>query len=135
MLKPTHQCEHGVALTKEEEKKLLQGVKGTKYEYIFALALYTGLRPNELETAKIEGDIVAKNSKRKGGKVEYKKIPICTMLKPYLEGVKILNFLRLNIYEKLLIKSYQTIFITICVRRFIRDVKSVVFRHQQETIS
>ncbi len=92
VLKPTHQCEHGVALTKEEEKKLLQGVKGTKYEYIFALALYTGLRPNELETAKIEGDfIVAKNSKRKGGKVEYKKIPICTMLKPYLEGVKILE--------------------------------------------
>ena len=89
VLKPTHQCEHGVALTKEEEKLLLQGVKGTKYEYIFALALYTGLRPNELETAKIEGDfIVAKNSKRKGGKLEYKKIPICAMLKPYLEGMK-----------------------------------------------
>ena len=63
VLKPTHQTEHGVALTKDEEKKLLQGVKGTKYEYIFALALYTGLRPNELNTAKIEGQfIVAKNS-------------------------------------------------------------------------
>ncbi len=92
VLKPTHQCEHGVALTKEEEELLLQGVKGTKYEYIFALALYTGLRPNELETAKIEGDfIVAKNSKRKGGKVEYKKIPICEMLKPYLTGMQTLD--------------------------------------------
>ena len=92
VLKPTHQCEHGVALTKEEEKLLLQGVKGTKYEYIFALALYTGLRPNELETAKIDGEfIVAKNSKRKGGKVEYKKIPICEMLKPYLVGMETLD--------------------------------------------
>ncbi len=92
VLKPTHHCEHGVALTKEEEKRLLQGVKGTKYEYIFALALYTGLRPNELETAKIDGEfIVAKNSKRKGGKVEYKKIPICEMLKPYLVGMETLD--------------------------------------------
>jgi integrase len=92
VLKPTHHCEHGVALTKEEEKRLLQGVKGTKYEYIFALALYTGLRPNELETAKIDGEfIVAKNSKRKGGKVEYKKIPICEMLKPYLAGMETLD--------------------------------------------
>ncbi len=92
VLKPTHHCEHGVALTKEEEKRLLQGVKGTKYEYIFALALYTGLRPNELETARIDGEfIVAKNSKRKGGKVEYKKIPICEMLKPYLAGMETLD--------------------------------------------
>ena len=91
VLKPTHHCEHGVALTKEE-KRLLQGVKGTKYAYIFALALYTGLRPNELETAKIDGEfIVAKNSKRKGGKVEYKKIPICEMLKPYLVGMETLD--------------------------------------------
>ena len=41
------------------------------------LALYTGLRPNELYTAKIEGNfIVAINSKRKNRKLEYKKIPI-----------------------------------------------------------
>jgi hypothetical protein len=33
---------------------------------VFALALYTGLRPNEYNTAKIEGNfIVAVNSKRK----------------------------------------------------------------------
>ena len=82
-----HQCKHGKALTKAEERQLLHAVKGTKYEKIFAIALYTGLRPNELETAKVVGDfIVARNSKRKGGKIEYKKIPISTMLKPYLEN-------------------------------------------------
>ena len=81
-----HHSKHGKALTKVEEKILLEQNKGTKYEKIFALGLYTGLRPNEYETARVEGDfIVAKNSKRKGGKVEYKKIPISPMLKPYFE--------------------------------------------------
>lgn len=79
-----HQSKHGKALTKEEEKKLLKGLAGTKYEKIMALSLYTGLRPNELETAKVEGRfIIARNSKRKGGKIEYKKIPISPMLRPY----------------------------------------------------
>ena len=81
-----HQGKHGTALTKAEEKRLLDGLKGTKYEKVMALALYTGLRPNELATARVEGKfIVARNSKRKGGKVEYKKIPISPMLKPYFE--------------------------------------------------
>ena len=31
--------------------------------------------------------IIAKNSKRKGGKIEYKRIPIIKKFKPYLEGV------------------------------------------------
>lgn len=88
-----HESEHGKALTKAEEKKLLESVKGTRYERVMALALYTGLRPNELYTARIERDfIVARNSKRKGGKIEYKKIPISVMLKPYLEGVTTFDF-------------------------------------------
>ncbi len=82
-----HQCKHGKALSKVEEKQLLEGLSGTKYQKIMAIALYTGLRPNELETAKVEGDfIVARNSKRKGGKIEHKKIPISPMLRPYLES-------------------------------------------------
>ena len=44
----------------------------------------------ENEEDEIEGDfIVAKNSKRKGGKVEYKKIPITEMLKPYLNDFSV----------------------------------------------
>lgn len=92
---------HGKALTKEEEKLLLEESKGTKYQQIFALSLYTGLRPNELFTAKIDGNfIVAKNSKRKGKKVEYKKIPISIMLKPYLEKVENFEFPTLEYIRK-----------------------------------
>ena len=92
-----HEREHGKALTKDEEKLLLSSTAGTQYQTMFALALYTGLRPNEYKTAVIDGDfIVANNSKRKNGKVESKKIPITPMLAPYLEGVKELHFTRLE---------------------------------------
>ena len=69
-----HEYGHGHALTYEEEKILLFSVKETPYELMFAVALYTGLRPNEYKTAQIDGPfIVAVNSKRKHRKVEYKK--------------------------------------------------------------
>lgn len=80
-----HERKHGVALTKSEEKRLLEEVKGTEFEIPFAIALYTGLRPNEYETVRIEGDfIIAVNSKRKTKRTEYKKIPISPMLRPFL---------------------------------------------------
>ena len=83
-----HEGKHGTALTKDEEKLLLQAYPNTKYQTIFALTLYTGLRPNEYNTARIEGKfIVAVNSKRKNKRVEYKKIPITPMLAPYLQGI------------------------------------------------
>ena len=92
-----HEREHGKALTKDEERKLLEQTAGTPYQLMFAIGLYTGLRPNEYKTAYIDGDfIVANNSKRKNGKVESKKIPITPMLAPYLEGVKELHFTRLE---------------------------------------
>ena len=73
----------------EEETRLLQAYPNTKYQIIFALALYTGLRPNEYNTAKIkEQFIVAINSKRKNQRVEHKKIPITPMLAPYLQGIQ-----------------------------------------------
>lgn len=88
-----HEREHGTALSKDEERKLLDTMKGTPYELMFAVALYTGMRPNEYKTATIDGKfIVAKNSKRKGGKIEYKKIPIHPMLSPYMQGVDELKF-------------------------------------------
>ena len=92
-----HEREHGKALTKGEERKLLSETAGTPYQKMFAIGLYTGLRPNEYKTAYIEnGFIVANNSKRKNGKVELKKIPITPMLKPYLEGTTELYFTRLE---------------------------------------
>ena len=41
----------------------IDAFKDTKCQFIVAMSLYTGLRPNELNTVKIEGDFVlAKNS-------------------------------------------------------------------------
>ena len=83
-----HEHEHGKALTKSEETAFLEKIKGVPLEPLFVLALYTGLRPNEYRTAKIDGQfIVAVNSKRKTKKVQYKRIPICKKLSKYLENI------------------------------------------------
>lgn len=91
-----HEREHGSALTQKEERLLLDAYAGTKYRQLFAIALYTGLRPNEYPTARIDGSfIVAKNSKRKGKQRKMgitKKIPITPMLRPYLNGIKEIDF-------------------------------------------
>lgn len=88
-----HESEHGHALTKDEENLLLENTKGTPYGLMFAVILYTGMRPNEYSTAEINGDfIVCKNSKRKNKKVEYKKIPITPMLAPYITEETVLKF-------------------------------------------
>lgn len=100
-----HERTSGKALSIEEENILINAVKGTNYFIAVVISLYTGLRPNELQTAKIEnGFIIAVNSKRKNRKIEYKKIPISPMLLPYLEGIKELKFpsynrLRLKVSE------------------------------------
>ena len=92
-----HERTHGSALTKDEEKLLLDKTAGTPYQQMFAVGLYTGLRPNEYYTAKVEGNfIVANNSKRKNGKIELKKIPITPMLAPYVKDGDELKFYRLE---------------------------------------
>lgn len=79
-----HKSVHGTALSIDDEKKLLAEAP-EPYKTIFALSLFTGLRPNELHTAHIVGEmIVAKNSERHGGKEETKRIPITPMLRPYI---------------------------------------------------
>lgn len=83
-----HEREHGKAISKDDEKRLFAAYAGTPFQIDFAIALYTGLRPNEYATATIEGEFIkAKNSKRKDGKIEYKRIPITPMLRPYLVGI------------------------------------------------
>ena len=72
---------------------LLNAYRNTKFQALFALALYTGLRPNEYSSAKINGEfIIAINSKRKNKKVEYKRIPITKMLAPYLTNITEFEF-------------------------------------------
>ncbi len=88
-----HESEHGKAFTKDEERQLLELTAGTPWQIMFAVALYTGLRPNEYATAQIDGDFIkAVNSKRKNKKIEYKRIPITPMLRQYLNGVQELRF-------------------------------------------
>lgn len=83
-----HQRKHGKAISIADEKRLLSAYANTPYQLQFAIALYTGLRPNEWATAVIDGEFIrAKNSKRKGGKTEFKRIPITPMLRPYVNGI------------------------------------------------
>ena len=104
-----HEQQHGSALTKDEEKQLLQATAGTPQQLMFAIALYTGMRPNEYETARLEGGFIkAINSKRKNGKIEYKKIPVTPMLKPYVDGVDEIKFSSLRIIHDRFNKIFPT---------------------------
>lgn len=83
-----HERKHGKALSKEEEKELLKFYEGTPFQIDFAIAIYTGLRPNEWATAVIDREFIkAKNSKRKNGRTEFKRIYISPMLRPYLSNI------------------------------------------------
>lgn len=134
-----YEAEHGIALTKEQEARLLSETAGTPYQLMFAVALYTGLRPNEYESAHIEGEfIVALNSKqkdkRKRGKV-FKRIPITPMLAPFVKNVQELKFYVVNrIGEKLRailsgvsLKDLRTTFYTRCQECGISELARSLF--------
>ncbi len=82
--------ENGVPLSKDEERAFLRAIEGTTYELMFVVCLYTGVRPCEVSTIRIDGEfIVAQNRKQKNQKrVVYKKIPITPMLRPYLPKLR-----------------------------------------------
>lgn len=84
-----HERQHGTALTKEEERILFERINALNEQgtiIAIALALFCGLRPNELKTAKISCNfIVAENSKRHNQKTEYKRIPIINRLRTFLK--------------------------------------------------
>ena len=136
VVKDKHQSEHGSALTVSEEKLLLEKFTGTPYQLLFAVILYTGMRPNEYSSARIEGGfIVAINSKRKGGKVEYKKIPITPKLRPFLENVDELHFPNVQCISKRFKKIFpnhrlydlRTTFYTRCQECGVADVARMEF--------
>ncbi len=80
-----HERQSGSALTKEEETILFATLPRDDFKTAAALALYCGLRPNELLHVRIRGDFIETiNSKRKTKKTEYKRIPIIKRLRPYL---------------------------------------------------
>ena len=94
------------ALFEEEIKAFLGRIKAAKYDPIrqFAYVLYFfGLRPCEIdEETHREGEfLIARNRKRKNGKIEYKKIPIPTQAQGLIDWDKPLttNLHRLKIND------------------------------------
>ena len=77
------------ALTNDELKKLFERLKLPEfkdYKQTFLILLFFGLRPCELADARFEEDfLIARNAKRKAGKIEYKKIPICNQARELLD--------------------------------------------------
>ena len=77
------------ALTNDELKKLFERLNLPEfkdYKQTFLILLFFGLRPCELAAARFEDDfLIARNAKRKGGKIEYKKIPICNQARELLD--------------------------------------------------
>ena len=77
------------ALTEEEVQKMIERLnmdEYSDYKRTFLILLFFGLRPCELEDARFEGDfLIARNAKRKNGKIEYKKIPICKQAREMLD--------------------------------------------------
>lgn len=113
--KPKYEPQSGTALTREEEKTVFQYVTEPDCRLYIAIALYAGLRPNELETVRIDnGMIHCKNSKQRTTKTATKKIPITPMLKPFIDEwngfdippVPFLNKLRL-VFSKALSKKHK----------------------------
>ena len=94
------------ALSEDEIKAFLERIKATKYDSIrqFAYVLYFfGLRPCEIdqETHREGEFLIARNRKRKNGKIEYKKIPIPTQAQGLIDWDKPLttNLHRLKIND------------------------------------
>ncbi len=87
---PMHVREIGKALTLELEKKFVGAIAGHKYELTFAVLLFTGCRPCELDSLSFEKDgfLTFRNRKQKKNAVVYKDIPITPMLEPYAERLK-----------------------------------------------
>ena len=77
------------ALTNEEVRKMIERLELPEfktYKRTFLILLFFGLRPCELPDARFEGNfLVARNAKRKNGKIEYKKIPVCPQAREMLD--------------------------------------------------
>lgn len=131
---PAYEKQHGKALTIDEEQQLLEKTSGTAYQQMFAVALYTGLRPNEYKTAYIDnGFITARNSKQHDGKEHKKKIPISPMLAQYLTdsltfyGVNRIREKFKSILPQHKLYDLRTTFYTRCQECGVSDVARKLF--------
>lgn len=129
IIKPAHEREHGTALTLAEERQFVEAVKNDKFFEIFIVALYTGMRPNEYQHSKIENGFISTiNSKRKGGKVEYKKIAISPMLAPYITSSFVARF---NEIKANPVDTIRTHFQAIMPTRKLYDLRTTFYTRCQ----
>lgn len=131
-----YEQEHGKSLTYEEERILEDAFRGSEWELPIAVIRFTGLRPCEYTTAVLDGEFIkAQNGKRENGKLEYKRIPITPMLRPFLKGVDALRTVKPrmlnNRFKKVLpnhkLYDMRTTFQTRCTECGISDVAIGLF--------
>ena len=101
------------ALTKDEQETLLARLELDEfknYKQNFLILLYFGLRPCELSDARFEGDfLIARNAKRKNGKIEYKKIPIPKQAREKLDlSLPIVNHHKTDVLNRIFQRIMQS---------------------------
>ena len=100
------------AFTKNEIANFFNKIKETKYDRIRQasyILFFFGLRPCEIdEELRREGDfLIARNRKRKNGKIEFKKIPIPREANDYIDWTQPLTF---GVTTKIYYEWYKEIF-------------------------
>lgn len=129
LLRP-YESKHGKALSRAEEQLLLAQTSGTPYQQMFAVALYTGLRPNEYKTAQIyNGFVTARNSKQHDGKEHFKRIPITPMLARYIPDMYPIEPLPVHFYH---VDRLTQRLKTILPRHKLYDLRTTFYSRCQE---
>ena len=102
-----YESEHGVALTMDEENKLIESLADNpKYQIPIAVALYAGLRPCEYRTATINGKFIkAECKKQHSKKIIYKYIPIIPRLQKILNGTTEIYFPNIKYIRKKIVAA------------------------------
>lgn len=91
---------HGTALTREEERQLIEALKNapTLYNQAFAFLCYTGLRRSELATVKLgDGFITVVSAKQRlGAQEKTRNVPLCPMLQRLMPGIELESIKQLS---------------------------------------
>lgn len=128
-----HERQHGSALSPDEIATFVQSLNQpeyARYRSYFLFQLFYGLRPCEVETAAYDGAfIVAQNAKRKGGKQEYKRIPV----PPEAKGLPLPNPINTHnsnrLFKKILSEHSQYdlrhTFATVCQQYVRREIVEI----------
>lgn len=85
-----HYRKNGKQIPAAAVREYLSQEPRESYDYLIRLLFFTGLRPAEIKSLTLDGEFfVVKNAKTPtGAPPTYRRIPIHTALKPYLDGIK-----------------------------------------------